>query len=70
MAGALTPPATYFEKIQAVLKKYDILFVADEVICGFGRTGNYWGSQTYDLKPDLLTCAKALSASYMRSRRC
>ncbi len=63
--GALTPPATYFEKIQAVLGKYDILFVADEVICGFGRTGNYWGSQTYDLKPDMVTCAKALSAAYM-----
>jgi 4-aminobutyrate--pyruvate transaminase len=60
--GAVLPPATYFEKIQAVLKKYDILFVADEVICGFGRTGNYWGSQTFDMKPDMLTCAKALSA--------
>ena len=44
--GVIVPPATYFEKIQAVLKKYDMLFVADEVICGFGRTGNYWGSQT------------------------
>ena len=63
--GAIVPPATYFEKIQAVLRKYDVLFVADEVICGFGRTGNMWGSQTYDLKPDMLTCAKALSASYM-----
>ncbi len=63
--GAVVPPATYFDKIQAVLKKYDVLFVADEVICGFGRTGNYWGSQTYDLKPDILTCAKALSAAYM-----
>ena len=63
--GAIVPPATYFDKIQAVLKKYDVLFVADEVICGFGRTGNYWGSQTYDLKPDILTCAKALSAAYM-----
>jgi 4-aminobutyrate--pyruvate transaminase len=63
--GAVVPPATYFEKIQAVLKKHDVLFVADEVICGFGRTGNMWGSQTYDLKPDMLTCAKALSASYM-----
>ena len=63
--GAIVPPATYFDKIQAVLKKYDVLFVVDEVICGFGRTGNYWGSQTYDLKPDILTCAKALSAAYM-----
>ncbi len=62
--GAITPPATYWAKIQAVLKKYDILFVADEVICGFGRTGNMWGCQTYDLKPDMLSCAKALSAAY------
>ncbi|WP_075214732.1 aminotransferase [Mongoliimonas terrestris] len=62
--GALPPPATYFEKIQAVLKKYDILFLADEVICGFGRTGEMWGSTTYGLKPDMLSCAKALSASY------
>lgn len=60
--GAIVPPKTYFEKIQAVLAKYDVLFVVDEVICGFGRTGNMWGSQTYDLKPDILTCAKALSA--------
>jgi 4-aminobutyrate--pyruvate transaminase len=63
--GAVPPPATYFEKIQAVLKKYDVLFIADEVICGFMRTGNYWGSQTYDLKPDMIVCAKALSASYL-----
>ena len=62
--GVILPPATYFEKIQAVLKRHDILLVADEVICGFCRTGNYWGSQTYRLEPDLLTCAKALSAAY------
>lgn len=62
--GVIMPPATYFEKIQAVLKKYDVLLVADEVICGFCRTGNYWGSQTYNLAPDLLTCAKAMSAAY------
>ncbi len=60
--GAILPPAGYFPKIQAVLKKYDILFIADEVICGFGRTGAMWGSQTYDIRPDLITCAKALSA--------
>lgn len=60
--GAVLPPAGYFRKIQAVLKKYDILFVADEVICGFGRTGNAWGSQTFDLQPDMISCAKALSA--------
>ena len=62
--GVIMPPATYFEKIQTVLKKYNVLLVADEVICGFCRTGNYWGSQTYALTPDLLTCAKALSAAY------
>ncbi len=63
--GALVPPRTYFEKIQAVLRKYEVLFVADEVICGFGRTGAMWGSQTYDLKPDILTMAKALSSGYI-----
>ena len=63
--GVIVPPKTYFEKIQAVLKKYDVLMVADEVICGFGRTGNWWGSQTYDIKPDILTCAKALSSAYL-----
>ncbi|WP_426960106.1 aspartate aminotransferase family protein [Muricoccus radiodurans] len=62
--GVLTPPATYFQKVQAVLRRHDILFVADEVICGFGRTGNWWGCQTYGLEPDMITCAKALSASY------
>ena len=61
-AGAVTPPRTYFEKIQAVLGKYDVLFVADEVICGFGRTGEMWGSTTYDIEPDMMSCAKGLSA--------
>lgn len=63
--GVIVPPPTYFEKIQAVLKKYDVLFVADEVICGFGRTGNWWGTQTFNLKPDIISCAKALSAAFM-----
>ena len=62
-AGALPPPAGYFEKIQAVLRRYNILLVADEVICGFGRTGNMWGCQTYGIQPDMITCAKALSAA-------
>ena len=63
--GVVVPPATYFEKIQAVLKKYDVLFIADEVICGFGRTGNMFGSQTFGITPDILTCAKALSSAYL-----
>jgi 4-aminobutyrate---pyruvate transaminase len=62
--GVLVPPATYFDRVQPILKKYDILFVADEVICGFGRTGNMFGSQTYNLRPDIITVAKALSAGY------
>ena len=63
--GVIVPPRGYFPKIQAVLRKYEVLLVADEVICGFWRTGNYWGSQTLDIKPDILVCAKALSAAYM-----
>jgi len=63
--GVIVPPKGYFEKIQAVLKKYDVLMVADEVICGFGRTGNMWGTETFGLKPDILSCAKALSSSYL-----
>lgn len=61
--GVVPPPRTYFEKVQRVLRKYDVLFVADEVVCGFWRTGNQFGSDTYDLKPDFMTLAKALSAS-------
>ncbi len=63
--GVILPPKGYFEKIQAVLTKYDVLLVADEVICGFWRTGNYWGCGTLNMKPDILTCAKALSSSYL-----
>ena len=63
--GVIVPPATYFEKVQAVLSRHDILFVVDEVICGFGRTGSYWSSQTFDLRPDMMTMAKALTSAYL-----
>lgn len=63
--GVIVPPETYFEKIQAVLRKYDVLMIADEVICGFGRTGKMFGSQTFGIQPDILTCAKALSSGYI-----
>ena len=63
--GVIVPPRTYWEKVQAVLTKYDILLVADEVICGFGRTGNFWGSQTFGMKPDIMTMAKQLSAGVL-----
>lgn len=63
--GVLVPPAGYFEKVQRVLAKYEVLLIADEVICGFGRTGEMFGSTTYGLKPDILTSAKALSSGYV-----
>jgi 4-aminobutyrate--pyruvate transaminase len=64
-AGVILPPATYWEKIQAVLKQHDVMLISDEVICGFGRTGNMWGTETYALKPDMISCAKALSSGYL-----
>ena len=63
--GVIVPPATYWQKIQEVLKKYDILLVADEVICGFGRTGNMFGSETYGIRPDIMILSKQLSSSYL-----
>jgi 4-aminobutyrate--pyruvate transaminase len=63
--GVVVPPRGYFQAIQPVLKKHDILLVADEVICGFARTGNYWGTQTFGMEPDILVCAKALSNSFL-----
>ncbi|MEE9322203.1 MAG: aminotransferase [Granulosicoccus sp.] len=63
--GVLIPPVGYFEKIQAVLDRHDILFIADEVICGFGRTGSWWGSDTYNIRPDIMTVAKQLSSAYL-----
>jgi len=63
--GVVVPPATYFAKIQEVLKKHDVLFLDDEVICGFGRTGNAFGCETFDIQPDTMTLAKALSSAYL-----
>lgn len=63
--GVIPPPATYFEKVQKLLRQSDILFVADEVICGFGRTGNMFGCDTYAITPDIVIVAKALSSGYI-----
>jgi 4-aminobutyrate--pyruvate transaminase len=63
--GAILPPNTYFEKIQAVLDKYDILFIADEVITGFGRLGTPFGSQRLGIRPDTLSFAKAVTSAYL-----
>ena len=64
-AGGVIPPSKgYFDLIQPILKKYKIPLIADEVICGFGRTGNLWGCQTYDIKPDIIISSKCLTAGY------
>jgi len=63
--GVIIPPDSYWPRIKEILAKYDILFVADEVICGFGRTGEWFGSDYYGLKPDLMTIAKGLTSGYV-----
>lgn len=63
--GVLVAPATYWEKVQAVLRKYDILLIDDEVITGFGRTGNDFGATTFGIRPQMLTLAKAVTSGYL-----
>ena len=63
--GIIPPPAGYWREIQDVLKRYDVLLIADEVICGFGRTGADFGSMLYGIEPDLVTVAKGLTSGYM-----
>ena len=63
-SGVIVPPAGYYDKVQAILANYGILFIADEVICGFGRTGNDFGCTTMGIKPDMMTMAKQLSSAY------
>ena len=65
-SGVIVPPAGYYEKVRAVLDRYDILFWADEVICGFGRTGADFGSTSTNIgRPDMMTLAKQLSSAYV-----
>lgn len=68
--GVLVPPAGYFAAIQSILKKYEILFIADEVVTGFGRTGKMFGTETFDLKPDLITLAKGITSGYIPLSAC
>jgi len=63
--GVIVPPANYWAEIQKVCKKYDILLAADEVICGFGRTGSWFGSETLGITPDIMSMAKGLSSGYL-----
>jgi len=62
--GALLPPEGYFARVQEVLDRHDILFIADEVITGFGRTGQWFATGLYDLKPDIVTLAKGITSAY------
>lgn len=62
--GVIMPPATYFAKVATVLEKYDVRFIADEVICGFGRTGNWFGTQTFGMKAHSISMAKAITSAY------
>ncbi len=63
--GVHVPPEGYFQAIQPVLKEHDVLLIADEVICGFGRLGQWFGSQIYGIEPDLMTIAKGLTSGYV-----
>ena len=62
--GVIIPPDSYWPEIQRICDHYGILLIADEVICGFGHTGNWFGSQTLDIRPDIMTIAKGLSSGY------
>lgn len=62
--GVVIPPSTYWPEIQRICDAHDILLIADEVICGFGRTGNWFGSETFGIRPDIMTIAKGLSSGY------
>lgn len=63
--GVIVPPKAYFENIQVILRKYDIIFIDDEVICGFGRTGNLFGCETFRFLPDTMSVAKSISSAYL-----
>jgi len=63
--GVIVPPEGYFQEIQPVLKKHEVLMIADEVICGFGRLGTWFGSETFGIEPDMVTIAKGLTSGYI-----
>ena len=64
VGGVILPPEGYFPKIREVLRRHDILLIVDEVVCGFGRTGRMFGSETYGIEPDILTLAKGITSAY------
>jgi L-2,4-diaminobutyrate transaminase len=68
--GVIVPPATYFPAIQEVLRRHDVLLIADEVVCGFGRTGAMFGCEAFGIEPDLITVAKGLTSAYIPLSAC
>jgi putrescine aminotransferase len=65
VGGVITPPAGYYEKVRAICDRHDVLWIADEVICGFGRTGRLFGVEHWTVRPDLISCAKGITSGYM-----
>jgi adenosylmethionine-8-amino-7-oxononanoate aminotransferase len=63
--GCIVPPPGYFQRVREICDRHDVLLVSDEVICAFGRLGEYFGSQRYDYQPDIITCAKGLTSGYV-----
>ncbi|MGI9498897.1 MAG: aspartate aminotransferase family protein [Geminicoccaceae bacterium] len=63
--GVIIPPDGYWQEIQRICRRHDVLLIVDEVICGFGRTGRWWGSDSFGIEPDILTMAKGLSSGYL-----
>ncbi|MFD1379937.1 aminotransferase class III-fold pyridoxal phosphate-dependent enzyme [Fodinicurvata halophila] len=63
--GVLMPPESYWPEVQRICRKYDVLLVADEVICGFGRTGHMFGSERFGIEPDMMTLAKGITSGYL-----
>ena len=64
-AGVFIPPMNYWPEVQRICRKYDVLLIADEVICGFGRTGHWFGSEYFEIQPDIMTLAKGITSGYI-----
>ncbi len=65
VGGVITPPPGYYEKVRAICDRHDVLWIADEVICGFGRTGKLFGIENWSVRPDLISCAKGITSGYL-----
>ncbi len=68
--GVIVPPATYWRRVQEVLRRHDVLLICDEVICGFGRLGRWFGAEVFEIEPDLVTIAKGITSGYVPLSGC